>query len=48
MSLAQMLLENEKFDFISCATARKQQIEKIQAIQIEKEQKFHEAFLVLS
>lgn len=26
--LAQMLLENEKFDFISCATARKQQIEK--------------------
>lgn len=46
--LAQMLLENEKFDFISCATARKQQIEKIQAIQIEKEQKFHEAFLVLS
>lgn len=46
--LAQMLLENEEFDFVSCATARKKQIEKIQAIQIEKEQKFHEAFLVLS
>src|SRR5690606_2313973 len=46
--LAQMLLENDEFDYVSCATARKKQIEKIQAIQIEKEQKFHEAFLVLS
>lgn len=46
--LAQVLLEKEPFDYVSCATQRKQQIEKIQAIQIEKEQKFSEAFVVLS
>ena len=46
--LAQVLREKEPFDYVSCATQRKQQIEKIQAIQIEKEQKFSEAFVVLS
>ncbi|MER1958108.1 MAG: FAD-dependent monooxygenase [Solibacillus sp.] len=46
--LAQVLLEKEPFDYVSCATQRKQQIEKIQALQIEKEQKFSEAFVVLS
>lgn len=46
--LAQILLEKEPFDFTSCATKRKTEIAKIQAIQIEKEQKFHEAFVVLN
>ena len=46
--LAQVLLEKDKFDFVSCATQRKQEIAKIQAMQIEKEQKFSEAFVVLS
>ena len=44
--LAQQLLKREKFDYISCATARKKDIAKIQAKQKEKEQKFHEAFVV--
>lgn len=46
--LAELLLKNEPFDFVSCATQRKQQITQIQAMQIEKEQKFSEAFVVLS
>ncbi|MGN7478255.1 FAD-dependent monooxygenase [Solibacillus silvestris] len=45
--LAQMLLQNERFDFMSCATERKKQISEIQAMQIEKEQKFQDAFVVL-
>lgn len=46
--LAQLLLQNKQFDYVSCATERKKQIEKIQAIQIKKEQKFQDAFVVLS
>jgi 2-polyprenyl-6-methoxyphenol hydroxylase-like FAD-dependent oxidoreductase len=46
--LAKLLLQKENFDYVSCATARKKDIETIQAIQIEKEQKFHEAFVVYS
>ena len=46
--LAQMLTKDQSFDFVSCATKRKSEIAKIQAIQIEKEQKFHEAFVVYS
>lgn len=45
--LAEMLLRNEPFDYVSCATMRKREIEKIQATQIEKEQKFSDAFVVL-
>jgi 2-polyprenyl-6-methoxyphenol hydroxylase-like FAD-dependent oxidoreductase len=46
--LAQLLTKDQSFDFVSCATKRKSEIEKIQALQIEKEQKFHEAFVVYS
>lgn len=46
--LAEILLQNEQFDFVSCATKRKHEIERIQARQIEKEQKFSEAFVILS
>lgn len=46
--LAQLLLGNKQFDYVSCATKRKKQIAQIQAIQIEKEQKFQDAFVVLS
>lgn len=45
--LAELLLTTEPFDYVSCATQRKTEIAKIQAIQIEKEQKFSEAFVVL-
>lgn len=44
--LAQLLVGENSFDFVSCATKRKTEVAKIQAIQIEKEQKFNEAFVV--
>ncbi|AWE07544.1 FAD-binding protein [Lysinibacillus sp. 2017] len=46
--LAQHLMQEEAFDFVSCATKRKKDIAKIQAMQIEKEQKFSEAFVVFN
>lgn len=46
--LAQLLVGENSFDFVSCATKRKTEVAKIQAIQIEKEQKFNEAFVVYS
>ncbi len=44
--LAQYLLQEETFDYVSCETKRKKDIAQIQAMQIEKEQKFSEAFVV--
>ncbi|MEI4770832.1 FAD-dependent monooxygenase [Psychrobacillus sp. FJAT-51614] len=48
--LASLIDENYiyKLDFISCATQRKKEVEKIQAIQIEKEQSFASQFVVFA
>ncbi|WP_339216479.1 FAD-dependent monooxygenase [Solibacillus sp. FSL W8-0372] len=45
--LAQWVLQKNPFDY-SCATERQKQIAAIQALQIEKEQKFQDAFVILS
>lgn len=48
--LASLIDENyiSQLDFTSCATQRKKEVEKIQAIQIEKEQSFASQFVVLA
>ena len=45
--LAQWVLQKNPFDY-SCAIERQKQIAEIQALQIEKEQKFQDAFVILS
>ena len=45
------LIDNDyitKLDLLNCATKRKQEVAKIQAIQIEKEQSFADQFVVMS